>query len=97
MNQSNTFGKKRLIKKFYEGEYENKNVQVPENNNSSDKKSHLEFQTFWWMMFHSEAARCSTKINVLKKNKCSLVLRENYFEKGFPTKLKHILGSIKTR
>ena len=30
---------KRLIDKFYEGDYENENVQVTENNNSSDKES----------------------------------------------------------
>ena len=30
LNWINTFGKKRLIDKFYEGDYENENVQVPE-------------------------------------------------------------------
>ena len=39
LNCVNTFGKKRLIDKFYEGDDENENVQVPENNNSSDKES----------------------------------------------------------
>ena len=38
--------KKRLIAKFYEGDYENENVQVPENNNSSDKKSKKEVSDF---------------------------------------------------
>ena len=33
LNWINTFGKKRLVDKFYEGDNENKNVQVPENNN----------------------------------------------------------------
>ena len=39
LNRINTFGKKRLIDKFYEGDFEKKNVQVPENNNLSDKES----------------------------------------------------------
>ena len=30
---------KKVIDKFYEGDDENENVQVPENNNSSDKGS----------------------------------------------------------
>ena len=38
--------KKRLIDKFYEGDYENENVQVPENNNSSDKESNKEVSDF---------------------------------------------------
>ena len=38
LNWINTFGKKkRLIDKFYEGDYENENVQATENNNSSYK------------------------------------------------------------
>ena len=39
----NTFGKKRLIN---EGDYENENVQVPENNSSSDKESNREVSDF---------------------------------------------------
>ena len=39
----NTFGKKRLIN---EGDYENGNVQVPENNSSSDKESNREVSDF---------------------------------------------------
>ena len=46
MSRSNTFGKKRLIDKLYEGEYKNENVQVPENNNSSDKGSDKEVSDF---------------------------------------------------
>ena len=38
--------KKGPIDKFYEGGYENENVQVPENNNSSDRESDREFQIF---------------------------------------------------
>ena len=34
------------IDKFYEGGYEEENVQVPENNNSSDRESDREFQIF---------------------------------------------------
>ena len=30
LNQINTFGKKRLADKFFEGDNENENVQVPE-------------------------------------------------------------------
>ena len=36
VNQINRLGKKRLLDKFYQGDCENENVQVPENNNSSD-------------------------------------------------------------
>ena len=32
--------------KFYEGDYENENVQVPESNNSSDKESNKEVSDF---------------------------------------------------
>ena len=46
MNCVNTFGKKRLIDKFYAGADENENVQVPENNNSSDKESESEVSDF---------------------------------------------------
>ena len=46
MNWINTFGKKRLIDKFYEGGKENENVQVPENNNSSDNESDCEISDF---------------------------------------------------
>ena len=38
--------KKRLIDKFYEGNYENENVQVTESNNSSDKGSDREVSDF---------------------------------------------------
>ena len=38
--------KKRLTDKFYEGDYENENVQVPENNNSSDKKNKKKVSDF---------------------------------------------------
>ena len=37
---------KRLIDKFYEGVYEKENVLVPENNDSSDKKSDREVSDF---------------------------------------------------
>ena len=40
MNQINTFGRKRLVDKFYKGDYKNENVQVPENNNSSNDESY---------------------------------------------------------
>ena len=40
------FGKKRLIDKFYEGDYGNENVQVIENNNSSDNESNLDVSDF---------------------------------------------------
>ena len=46
LNWINTFGKKRLIDKFYEGNYENENVQVTESNNSSDKGSDREVSDF---------------------------------------------------
>ena len=46
MNWINTFGKKRLIDKFYEGDYENENAQVTENNNSSDKESDMDVSGF---------------------------------------------------
>ena len=39
LNYLNTFGRKKVIDKFYEGDDENENVQVRENNNSSDKES----------------------------------------------------------
>ena len=38
--------KERLIDKFYEGDYENESVQVPENNNSSNKESNKEVSDF---------------------------------------------------
>ena len=38
--------KKRLIDKIYESDYENENVQVPENNNSSNKESGSEVLDF---------------------------------------------------
>ena len=41
--------KKGPIDKFYEGGYEKENVQVPENNNSSDRESDREFQIFLLM------------------------------------------------
>ena len=66
MNRSNTFGKKRLIEKFYEGDYENKNVQVPENNNSSDKKKSLGISDFMMKQLDVLRNKCSKKkINVL--------------------------------
>ena len=46
LNWINTFGKKRLIDKFYEGKYENENVQVTESNNSSDKGSDRQVSDF---------------------------------------------------
>ena len=46
LNRINTFRKKRLIDKFYEGDDENENVQVPEKNNSSDKESDWEVSDF---------------------------------------------------
>ena len=46
MNWINTFGKKRLIDKFYEGDCENENAQVTENNNSSDKESDMDVSGF---------------------------------------------------
>ena len=57
MNQINTFDKKRLIDKFYEGDNENENVPGPKNNNSSDNESDCEVSDFvssedscdeWW-------------------------------------------------
>ena len=39
--------KKRLIDKFHEGDYENENVQVLENNNSSNKESKREVSDFF--------------------------------------------------
>ena len=38
--------KKRLIDKFYEGDYENENFQVPESNASSVKESNKEVSDF---------------------------------------------------
>ena len=38
--------KKKLIDKFHEGDYENENVQVSENNNSSDKESKRKVSDF---------------------------------------------------
>ena len=38
--------KKGPSDKFYGGGYEEENVQVPENNNSSDRESDREFQIF---------------------------------------------------
>ena len=61
MNRSNTFGKKRLIEKFYEGDYENKNVQVPENNNSSDKKKSLGISDFMMKQLDVLRNKCSKK------------------------------------
>ena len=46
LNLIDTFGKKRLTDKFYEGDYENENAQVTENNNSSDKESDVEVSKF---------------------------------------------------
>ena len=46
LNRINTFGKKRLIDKFYEGDNENENVQVPEKNNSSENESDWEVSDF---------------------------------------------------
>ena len=46
VTELNRINKKRLNDKFYEGGYENENVQVPENNNSSDKESHREVSDF---------------------------------------------------
>ena len=46
LNRSNTFGKKVLIDTFYDGDYGKENVQVPENNNSSDKESDREVPDF---------------------------------------------------
>ena len=45
-NRINTFGKKRLIDKFYEGDNENENVQVPQKNNSSENESDWEVSDF---------------------------------------------------
>ena len=42
LNRINTFGKKRLIDKFYEGDDGKENIQVPEKSNSSDKESDWE-------------------------------------------------------
>ena len=42
LNQINTFGTKRLIDKFCEGDNKNENVQVPEKKNSSDNESDWE-------------------------------------------------------
>ena len=41
-----TFGENRLIDQFYQVDYENENVQVPENNNSSDKESDKKVSDF---------------------------------------------------
>ena len=49
VNQINRLGKKRLLDKFYQGDCENENVQVPENNNSSDKKRPGKFLIFFLM------------------------------------------------
>ena len=46
LNRINTFGKKRLIDKFYEGDNENENVQVPEKNNSSENESDWKVSDF---------------------------------------------------
>ena len=46
LNWNNTFGKKRLIDKFYEGAYENEKAQVTENNNSSYKESDMDVSDF---------------------------------------------------
>ena len=46
VTELNRINKKRLNDKFCEGGYENENVQVPENNNSSDKESHREVSDF---------------------------------------------------
>ena len=46
LNWINTFGKTWLTDKFYEGDYENENVQVTKNNNSSDKESDREVSNF---------------------------------------------------
>ena len=46
LNQINTFGRKRLIDKFYKGDCENENVQVPENSNSSNDESYWEVSDF---------------------------------------------------
>ena len=46
LNWINAFCKKRLIDKFYEGNYDNENVQVPENSNSSNKEGDREVSDF---------------------------------------------------
>ena len=45
LNWINTFGKTRLIDKFYQGDYENENTQVTENN-SSAKESDMDVSDF---------------------------------------------------
>ena len=46
LNWINTLEKKRLLDKFYEGDYENENVQVPEGNDLSDKDSDKRISDF---------------------------------------------------
>ena len=61
--------KKGPIDKFYEGGYEEENVQVPENNNSSDRESDREFQIFLLVMINLFR---SSQQEVFCENKCSV-------------------------
>ena len=46
-SKSNNSNITKLNLKFYEGDKENKNVHMPENNNSNDTKSELEVSNFF--------------------------------------------------
>ena len=80
LNWINTFGKKRLIDKFYGGDYENENAQVTENNNSNDKESDMDVSFFLVKILVMNGYLKTMKLNVsfrssqqemFYKNKCS--------------------------
>ena len=73
--------KKRLIDKIYESDHENENVQVPENNNSSNKESGREVLDFLFSEDYCNISFRSSQQEVFYEIKClkNPVLECSYF------------------